>query len=119
MVGYEIEHLSETGVAKRGDHLTEVRRIAELWVELAVVYDVIAMGAAGPCFQIRRSVDVADAEPRQIGSEGCGIPEIKSFVELQAVGRPWDRCWTGLRHVRLFRRRFRYCAQIGKSQRCR
>ena|GEM_PF-5938703 len=63
MVGYEIQHLPETVVAKRRHHLTEGRLVAELRVELAVVDDVIAMCAAGTRFQVRRGVNVADAQP--------------------------------------------------------
>ena len=64
-----------------------------------MVYDVIPVGAAGTRLQIRRGVDVADAQARQIGSESGGIPETEPLVELQAVGRPRDRRCAGLRHV--------------------
>src|SRR5438105_15813985 len=111
MVGYEVEHLSETAVAKRRDHATERRLVPELWVELAVVDDVVSVSAARPRFQIGRGVDVADSEPRQIGCEPGGVPETKPPMELQAVGRPrdwrhWDwRFWDRRLWARLLRDR--------------
>ena len=101
MVGYEVEHLSETAVAKRRDHATERRLVPELRVELAVVDDIVSVSAARPRFQIGRGVDVANPELRQIGCERGGVPETKPPVELQAVGRLgdwrlWDwRLWIG------------------------
>ena len=82
MVGYEIEHLSETVVAERRRHLTEGHLIAELRVQLAMVDDVVAMRAAGTRFQVRRGVNVTDAQSRQVGSEGCGILETEPLVKL-------------------------------------
>src|SRR5947207_15949478 len=91
MVRYEVEHLSETAVAKRRDHATERRLVPELRVELAVVDDIVPVSAARARFQIGRGVDVADPELNQIGCERGGVPETKPLVELQAVGRPRDR----------------------------
>src|SRR5260370_37885182 len=97
VVGHEIEHLTETAVAKRRHHVTECRLVAELRVELAMVYDVIPVSAARPRLQVGRGIDVADAQPRQIGSEVCGIPETEALAELQAGGPPRDRRCTALR----------------------
>jgi len=90
MVGYEIEHLTETVIAKCRHHVAEIRFVAEFRVELAMVDDVIAMSAARSRLQVRRGIDVADAEPRQVGSQRRGVPETEPLVELQAVSRPRD-----------------------------
>ena len=119
MVGYEIEHLPETAVAERRHHGTERRFVAELWVELAMVYNIVPMSASRPRFEVRRGVDVADAEPRQIVSESCGIPEPEPLMELQAVRRPRDRRCTRFRHVRSFRQELVHRAGSGKSPQCR
>ena len=44
MVGHKIEHLTETAVAKRRHHVTERQLVAELGIELAMVYDVVPHG---------------------------------------------------------------------------
>ena len=53
-----------------------------------MVDDVVAVGAARPRLQIRRRIDMADAEPAQIGRERRGVREAEASVKLQAIGSP-------------------------------
>jgi len=66
MVGYKVEYLTETIVAKRLDHIFKGRLVAELRVKLAMVDDIIAMLTTGARFQIGRGVNVAHTQSRQI-----------------------------------------------------
>src|SRR5262245_45634337 len=100
MIGYEVEYLPETVVAKRRDHLIKGGPVTELRVELAMVDDVIAVRASGTRFQIGRGINVADAQPRQIGRERRRVPKTKFLMEWQAVSRPGDWRGTGFRHFR-------------------
>jgi hypothetical protein len=59
---------------------------AELRIEARVIGDVVAVHAAGPRLEDRRSVDVADVEPRQIRHGARGVSESEFVIELQAVG---------------------------------
>jgi hypothetical protein len=51
MVGYEVEYLTETIVAKHLDHIFKGRLVAELRVKLAMVDDIIAMLTTGRAFR--------------------------------------------------------------------
>src|SRR5690242_8541654 len=99
MIGHEIEYLAETTLAKRLDHVPERRFTSEFRVKLAVIDDVVPVSAAGPGLQIRRSVNVADAKPRQIGCDRASIPKPEPFMELQPVGRPRDWWTAALSHA--------------------
>ena len=81
-----------------------------------MVDDVVAVGAARPRLQIGRGIDVADAEPGQIGGKRRGVREAEAVVELQAVGRPRDRRRAGVRHRHSScgrRRRLRHAMGVG------
>src|SRR6266704_2773911 len=60
---------------------------AEFGVELAVVDDVIAVRAAGRGLQVRRAIEMADAQVSEIADDGRGIIEGEARMQLDTVGR--------------------------------
>ena len=56
-----------------------------------VVDDVVAVRRAGPRGEDRRGVEVADAEPRQMGHDRGRVVEGEVLVELHPVGGPRRR----------------------------
>ena len=60
--------------------------VADLGVEMRVVGNVVAMGAARRGTQEWRGVERADTEILQIGNDGARIGKGKSRIELDAVG---------------------------------
>jgi hypothetical protein len=76
-----------------GDHGAEIGLVTQFRVQMPMVHDVVAMTAARPGLQVGRGIDMADAEPREVGRQRRGISEAEAFVELQAVGGARDRRW--------------------------
>src|SRR2546423_2729500 len=91
------------------------------------------MRTAGPRLQIRRGIDVTDAQTRQVGSDLGGLIEAKALVELQAIGCPRNcgasscgrRAWGVVSHCvstdpitppRLSRSRFRWTSEPRMGQ---
>src|SRR5277367_2633782 len=87
MVRNEIEDQAEVVLLQRLAQSFKAGLAAELRIELGMVDDVVAMGAALPRLQEWRGVDMADAETFQIGDDRRGGVEIEIRRELQAVGR--------------------------------
>ena len=86
VIGNEVDHVAE---AERLQPLHESGvslRAAELGVDRVVVGDVVAMGAAGACFEVRRGVARADAELRQVLDELSGRVEREAGMQLETIG---------------------------------
>ena len=64
----------------------QLRLGAELGIEGGGIDDVVAVGAAPAGPQHRRAVEMADAEPAQVGDELADPGQRKAGVELQPVG---------------------------------
>ena len=73
--------------ASARDEPVEIFRAADFGIEGAVVDDVVAVPAAGARAQIRRAVNVADAELRQVRHDRGRVAKRESAMQLQAVGR--------------------------------
>ena len=73
MVGHEIENQTEIVLLQRRAQSLEAGLAAELRIDLGVVDDVIAVGAALARLHERRGVEMADAERLQIGNDGGGL----------------------------------------------
>ncbi len=86
VVGHEVEDLAEAVRPERRDHGVERRGVAELGIEAPMVHDVVAMRAARPRLEIGRGIDVADAEPGEVGRERGGAVEAEPGPELEPVG---------------------------------
>jgi len=86
VIGHHIEDLAEIVLAQGVDVDGIVGVAADLGVEALVIEHVVAVRAAGAGLQVGRSVDVADAEIVQIGSELGGVLEGEAGVKLQAIG---------------------------------
>jgi hypothetical protein len=61
---------------------------AELLVQPAVVDDVVAVGAPRRGLEVRRAVEVADAEIGEVRHDRRRVVEGEPRVQLHAVGRP-------------------------------
>ena len=91
MVGYEIEDQPDIVLLQRRTEPFETGLAAELWIELVVIDDVVAMGRALARLHERRSIEMRNAEGFQIGHHGGGGIEIEIRRQLQTVGRDRDR----------------------------
>jgi hypothetical protein len=56
--------------------------IAEFGIELTVIDDVVAMGAAGSRLQVRRQIGVTDAQGLQIGRQLRHLIEAEATMQL-------------------------------------
>ena len=96
MIGHEIENQAEIVLLQRLAQPLEAGIAAELRIDLGVIDDVVAVGAALARLHEGRGIEMGDAERLQIGNDGSGGVEIEIRRELQAVGG--DR--NGRRHQR-------------------
>ena len=87
VIGNEVQNSAEPLTAEGFDHRCKVRLRPKFRIELIVIGDVIAVRAAGPRFEERRKIDVAHAEPRQVGRDRRRLAEAEAGSELQAIGR--------------------------------
>src|SRR5271163_5299495 len=88
----EVENSLESLASKRMDHRRVFCFRSELWIELRVVRDVVAVRAARARLEEWREIDMAHAEPREIGRDGCGLIEAEAGTQLQPVsGAGGDR----------------------------
>src|SRR5262249_48687462 len=71
---------------ERRHHGIEISLVTNLRVKRVIIGDVIAVGTASSCPQVRRGVDVTDAKLGKIGNQLLGLPEGKVLMELQAIG---------------------------------
>jgi len=94
VVRHEVENEAEVVRSQRIAHARESLVAAQFGIEAVVIDDVVTVGAAGACFQKRRSIEMADAERLEIGSERGGVIEGEILGELDPIGRERD----GRRH---------------------
>lgn len=85
MVRHDIEHLSEPIFFKCRDKLSMRFGAAELLIDLVRVHHIVTMGAARSCLQVRRAVEMADAERRQVIPDRRGLGKTEACVQLNAV----------------------------------
>jgi len=86
MVGHEIEDQFEVISFQRGAQTGEAFLSAELGIDLVVIDDVVAVRAARPRLEKRRSIEMRDAELPEIRRERGGRVEIEIPGELQPIG---------------------------------
>ncbi len=86
VVGHQVDQLAHAVGPQRLRQALERGQAAELGIDLVVGHDVVAVHAAGAGAMDRRAVDVADAEPREVGHDARGIVESEAAVQLQPVG---------------------------------
>ena len=86
VVRHEIKDLFQTLLAERFVETREGRRTSEGRVQQIVVRDVVSVRAARPRLEIGRSIEVADAEFRQVSHPLRRVVEAEVRRELKAVG---------------------------------
>ena len=86
MVRHDIEDEPHALRLQGGGERSKFALRADLRVQPVVIDDVVAMSRAGARFHQRRGIDVADAEPREIGNQRGGVAEGEALVKLQPVG---------------------------------
>ena len=95
VVRHHVQDLAHAVRLERVDERFEVLAASDLRVERVVVDDVVAVLAARARLEVRRAVDVADAQAGEVGHELCRLVEAEIAVELQAIGCAWnDRAHT-------------------------
>ncbi len=87
VVGHYVQHLAEAGRGQALHELAMAFGAAELGVQPPVIHDVIAVGAAGGGLEVRRAVEVADAELGQVAADRGRVVEGEPGVQLDPVGR--------------------------------
>ena len=87
VIGYEIEDQAEVVRLERIGEPREGFIASELGIESFMIDDVIAMRAAGPCFQKGRGVDMRNAEALEIRRDGRRIVKAEILGQLDAVSR--------------------------------
>ncbi len=87
MVGDDVEDQTETVLFQRVREAQEALLATQFRIDPGVVDDVVAMGRARPRCLHGRGIDMADAEPCEIGQDRDRIVEGEAGMELQAVGR--------------------------------
>ena len=90
VVGYGVQKQSHAPGSQGVTENVKVPVSPKLRIELAVIANVIAVGAARSSFQKGRGVAVADTEVVQVIEQRGGIREGEAAVELQAVGSARD-----------------------------
>ncbi|PAV65983.1 hypothetical protein WR25_27209 [Diploscapter pachys] len=86
MVGDDIDDQPHVARLERGDEAAEGVLAAEFRIDRRGVDDVVAVHRPGCRGGDRRGVDVADAEPVEIGDQRLGVGECEALMELQAIG---------------------------------
>ena len=66
MVRHQVENLAEPVRFQLRDKCLVLGRAADLVIELPEIDDIVSVEAAPPRFQVRRGVDVGDAEVREV-----------------------------------------------------
>jgi hypothetical protein len=91
VVGDHIKNVPHAMLVERGDKFAISRLTTQLRIDLVVIAQIVAMGAVSFGPQIRRAIDMADAQLVQIGNDCGGVAKRELAVKLQAVGRQWAR----------------------------
>ena len=88
VVGHQVDDMAQAVLAQRRDQPPVTLRTPQLAVHAPRIHDVIAVPAAGCRLQVRRGVDVADAERGKVAGDACERVEPGVRRQLDAVGRP-------------------------------
>src|SRR3954447_15323801 len=86
VVGDDVEHDPEAGLAGGGDERAELRLAAELLGDAGGIDDVVAVRRPGPRLERGREVDVRGARRGEVGHELARAREPEVAAELEAVG---------------------------------
>ncbi len=65
----------------------EILAGANLRIERVVIYDIVAVHASRTGTEVGRTIDVADAQGRQVGDRCNRVVERELGVQLNAIGR--------------------------------
>ena len=87
VVGNDVEDLAEITLAEPRGKACMRLAAAQLFIDLVVIDDVVAVFTARCRLQIRRTIDVGDAEILKIVGDVGGASEAEIGVQLEAVRR--------------------------------
>src|SRR5258708_38296451 len=85
-----VDHQSHAAALQLTRHTQERVLIANLGIEKAVVCDVVAVHAARPSHQERRSIQVTDTELIQILNQFSRLLKGEGPIELEPVSGGWS-----------------------------
>jgi hypothetical protein len=60
--------------------------VAKLVIDFVMVDDIIAMSASGRRLQVRRAIEMTDAEIREVIRKRCGIGKSEIGMKLNSIG---------------------------------
>src|SRR5262249_23476592 len=87
VIGNDVEDVPHPLFAQRGREGGVTGLVADLGIERAMIDDVVAVLAAGPCLQVGRGVAVRDPEIVQVRHQRSGIAEAELAVQLESIRR--------------------------------
>src|SRR5437870_6978087 len=90
MIGYDVENEAHSFFLQRIDKLIEFFQRTQFGIELGGIDYIVAMRAAGPRLQNRRSVKIRDTEIVQVIDDFNRIRKSEITIELKPVGRDWN-----------------------------
>ena len=111
VVGHDVQHLAQPSLAQPLAEALVRLRAAQLLVDPAVIDHVIAMHAARRRLQIRRAVDVRDAEVAKIFGDGRGVLKGESLMELQPISGSRNSQHNNRRRSRVYLVEVRTCRE--------
>src|SRR5215472_934521 len=86
----DVENLAHPMTVQLVDKSVVVLAGTDLGIQSVMVDDVVSVQTAGPRAQVRRGIDMADAESAEVGNNRDCVAKREMLIELQAVGRSWD-----------------------------
>ena len=102
VVGHDVDDQPQARRCKRRRQGAQTFLAAQLGIDAGGVDHVVAVLRARPRRGDRRGVEMADAQPREIGHQGRGIGEGEAAMELQAQrGARGHRRWRRMTSMRL------------------
>jgi hypothetical protein len=95
VVGHQVEQQPQVECTRGACEADEAGHAAQFGVDLRRVDDIVAVQAAGARTGDRRTVDMAHAQPLQVGQHGTRRVEVEALVQLHPIGgvrqhRPWQ-----------------------------
>ena len=88
MIGHHVEHLPHSVLAQCSAQPVEGCTVADLRIERVVIDDVVTVRTPRTGLEVRRGIDVAHAQRREIRHQLGRLREAELAIELQAIGGP-------------------------------
>ena len=85
VIGNDIDNQTHPVCLERRDQFAERILAAEFVIDARMIHHIITMRGAASRGENRRSVDMTDAEPREIGNDRASVLEGEFLTELETI----------------------------------